>query len=329
MTDAQFNFLDMVDADLAILQQFNAIVTGNAKLAAAVTAVTNTHTLILTTAGIQSTINKGPTTTKHNLWVTAATDADHVCSGVKAYADDINDANLSAAMHFTYKGLLDCSTKTAVIDMQAIHDKAVTIPIASLAPFNVVAGDITSLQTAITAFAGAMPMKRALVVNTSVATTQLPPLFTTQRKQLKKLDNIVNTFKKSQATFVANHFDARKIINLGKTQQAEEVHLMPKHFEAIFGKKFLEGDMITVRNHSTVDMEVFLTDTTDTLPVKGGLKILKNAEIKLEISKDFGGLFGHSIVVYNPNTIDDVHVTVILAHGKSHSAAATLGNVTT
>jgi hypothetical protein len=273
MTDAQFNFLDMVDADLAILQQFNAIVTGNAKLAAIVAAVTSTHTAILTTAGIQSAINKGPTTTKHNLWVTAATDADHVCSGVKAYADDINDANLSAAMHFTYKSLLDCSTKTALIDMQTIHDKAAAIAIALLTPFNVIATDITDLQTAINAFKAAAPMKRAMVVNTSVATSQLTPLFTLQRKQLKKLDNIVNTFKKSQATFVASHFDARKIINLGKTQMAEEVHLMPHHFEAIFGKKFLEGDMITVRNHSTVDMEVFLTDTTDTLPVKGGINL--------------------------------------------------------
>jgi hypothetical protein len=213
--------------------------------------------------------------------------------------------------------------------MQTIHDKAAAIAIALLAPFNVVAADITGLQTAINSFSAAAPMKRAMVVNASVATAQLTPMFSTQRTQLKKLDNIINTFRISQATFVASHFDARKISNLGKTQQAEEIHLMPKHFEPIFGQKFLEGDTFTVRNHSQVDMEVFLTDTTDTLPIKGGIKIPSKTDLKLAISKDFGGMFAHWLVVYNPNTLDDVHVTVILAHGKSHSGAATLGNVTT
>jgi hypothetical protein len=304
-------------------------VTGNAKLAALVAAVTNTHSAILTTAGIQSGINKGPTKTKNNLWIDAATKADHVCSGVKSYADDVNDANLLAAMHYTYNSLIKDSTNQAIIDMQTIHDKAATIAIALLAPFNVIAAEITGLQTAINSFTAAAPMKRAMVANTSVATAQLTPMFTTQRMQLKKLDNIINTFRKSQATFVATHFDARKIINLGKTQQAEEVHLMPKHFEAIFGKKFLEGDTFTVRNHSEVDMEVFLTDVTDALPAKGGIKIPSKTDLKLAISKDFGGIFGHWLIVDNPNTLDDVHVTVILAHGKSHSAAQTPGNVTT
>jgi hypothetical protein len=329
MTDAQFDFLSMVEADLAILLQYNSIVTGNAKLAALVAAVTNTHSAILTTAGIQSGINKGPTKTKNNLWIDAATKADHVCSGVKSYADDVNDANLLAAMHYTYNSLIKDSTNQAIIDMQTIHDKAATIAIALLAPFNVIAAEITGLQTAINSFTAAAPMKRAMVANTSVATAQLTPMFTTQRMQLKKLDNIINTFRKSQATFVATHFDARKIINLGKTQQAEEVHLMPKHFEAIFGKKFLEGDTFTVRNHSEVDMEVFLTDVTDALPAKGGIKIPSKTDLKLAISKDFGGVFGHWLIVYNPNALDDVHVTVILAHGKSHSAAQTPGNVTT
>ena len=327
MTDGQFNFLSMVEADLAILQQYNTIVAGNAKLAALVAAVSSTHSAILTTAGIQSAINKGPTTTKNNLWINAATKADHVCSGVKAYADDINDANLSAAMHYTYKNLLNCSTNDAVLHMQTIHDKAAAIAIALLLPFNVVAADITGLQTAITAFSTAAPMKRAMVVNTAVATTQLQPLFTTQRTQLKKLDNIINTFKISQATFVASHFNARKIVNLGKTQQAEEVHLMPKHFEAIFGQKFLEGDTFTVRNHSGVEMEVFLTDNINVLPTVKGVKIPSKTDLKLNISKDFGGVFGHWLIVYNANALDDVHVTVILAHGKSHSSAGILGNV--
>lgn len=328
MTNGQFNFLDMVEADLTIMQQYNAIVAGNIKLSAIVTAVKNTHSLILSTAGIQSQINKGPTATKNRLWIDAATKADHVCSGVKAYADDINDATLLGSMHYTYNSLIKDTTNQSIVDMQAIHDKAAAIAIALLAPFNVVATDLTDLQTAINAFAAGAPMKRALVVNTSAATSQLPPLFTLQRKQLKKLDHIVNTFKKSQPTFVTNHFNARKIVNLGKTQMAEEIHLLPKHFEAIFGKKFVAGDTFTVRNHSKYVAEVYLSDITTALPTANGVKIPSDTELKLEVGKDFGGVFGHWLLVDNPNALDDVHITVILAHGKSHSGALPVGNVT-
>jgi hypothetical protein len=328
MTNEQFNFLDMVEADLAILQQYNAIVTGSVKLSALVTAVKNTHSSILSTAGIQSLINKGPTTTKNSLLIDAATKADHVCCGVKAYADDINDETLLGSMHYTYNSLIKDTTNQSIVDMQAIHDKAAAIAIALLTPFNVVATDLTDLQTAINAFTTGAPQKRALVVNTSVATTQLPPLFTLQRKQLKKLDHMVNTFKKSQPTFVANHFNARKIINLGKGQMAEELHLMPKHFEAIFGKKFVGGDTFTVRNHSKYVAEVYLSDVTTALPTVNGVKIPSDMELKLEVGKDFGGVFGHWLLVDNPNALDDVHITVILAHGKSHSSAVVVGNVT-
>ncbi len=328
MTNEQFNFLDMVEADLTILQQYNAIVTGNIKLSAIVTAVKNTHSSILLTAGIQSSINKGPTATKRSLLIDAATKADHVCSGVKAYADDINDETLLGTMHYTYNSLIKDKTNQCLVDMQAIHDKAATIAIALLLPFNVVAADLTDLQTAITAYATGAPQKRALVVNTSVATTQLAPLFTLQRKQLKKLDHIVSTFKKSQLTFCESHFAARKIVNLGKGKMAEELHLMPKHFEAIFGKKFMVGDTFTVRNHSKYVAEVYLSDITTALPTVNGVKIPSDTELKLEVGKDFGGVFGHWLIVDNPNALDDVHITVILAHGKSHSSAVVVGNVT-
>jgi hypothetical protein len=328
MTNSQFNFLDMVEADLTIMQQYNAIVAGNVKLSALVTAVKNTHSLILSTAGIQSTINKGPTATKNSLWIDAATKADHVCSGVKAYADDIDDETLLGSMHYTYNSLIKDTTNQSLVDMQAIHDKAATIAIALLAPFNVVASDLTDLQTAITAFAAGAPMKRALVVNVSVATSQLPPLFTLQRKQLKKLDHLVSTFKKSQPTFVESHFNARKIVNLGKGKMAEELHLLPKHFEAVFGMKFETGDTFTIRNHSKYVAEVYLSDVTTALPTVNGVKVPSDTELKLVVGKDFGGVFGHWLMVDNPNALDDVHITVILAHGKSFSGAQPVAYVT-
>jgi hypothetical protein len=318
MTDNQFNFLNMVGADIAVLSeaQYAAILTGSTKLAAELAAVKNTHVTILSVAGLQSQINKGPTITKETLLQAAASKADHICSAVRAYADDINDANLLASMHYTYKGLLYVSTNQAIIDMRLIHDAAAAITIADLLPFNVVATDITDLKTAIDSFEAAAPGKRAMVVDTSVATAQLPPLFTTQRKQLKKLDNLVSTFRLVNPSFVEAHFKARKIINLGKTMQAEELHLMPQSFESIFGMKFSEGDTFILRNHSGYEIQAALTDTPAVLPTAGIIKISANTEIKVAIPKDFGGVFGHWLVIMNTNPLDDIHATVILASHK-------------
>lgn len=327
MTDGQNNFVIMTDSVLAVMQQFNTIWSGNAKVAAAVAAVTGTNNLIKTTAGSQAQINAGPTTSKHKLWEVAALKADHVCSGMKAYADDINDVTLSASLHFTYKSLLNCSTNEAITNMQTIHDKAAGIAIALLAPFQVVAADITGLQTAITAFSGAAPMKRVMVSNAAVATGQFPALFTTQRSQLKKLDNLVNTYRIAQPTFVETHFIARKIVDMGKTIQAVELTLLPKHFEGVFGMKISDGDTFTIRDHSKTNMSVFLTDTPDVLPTTKGVTIKGDTDLKLLVPKDFGGVFGHWLVLYNPSNIDDVHVTAIHAHGKSGSSAANVGNV--
>jgi len=317
----------MTDSVLAVMQQFNNIWSGNAKIAAIVAAITATNTTIKATAGNQAQINAGPTTNKHKLWKDAALKADHICSGLKAYADDINDVILSASLHFTYKSFLNCPTNEAIKNMQTIHDKAASIAITLLAPFQITAADITGLQTAINAFSGAAPMKRVMVTNAAVATGQFPALFTTQRSQLKKLDNLISTYRIAQPTFVDTHFIARKIVDMGKTIQAVELNLLPKHFEGVFGMKISNGDTFTIRNHSKTILSVFLTDTPDVLPTTKGVTVKGDTDLKLLVPKDFGGVFGHWLVLYNPSNIDDLKVTVIHAHGKSASSAPNVGNV--
>ena len=322
MTDGQNNFTNMVDAMLAMMQKFIAIWTGNAKVAAAVAAVTSTNTAIKATAGSQSQVNQGPTTNKHTLWITAAAKAEHVCSGLKSYADDNNDAVLAAAVHFTYPSLVRGTANDAAMKMQIIHDKAAAINIALLTPFQVIASDITDLQTAINNFTVAAPMKRVMVSSGAAATSQLAALFTTQRGQLKKLDHLVNNYKIAQPAFIDNFVNSRKIINLGKTQMAEELHLIPNHFEVIFEKKFLEGDTFTIRNHSDMaKIRVFLSDSSSIPDTTAGVVIDAKTEIKLTIPTGFKMPFGHSLIVLNEATLDDAHVTVVLAHGMSQSKA--------
>ena len=99
------------------------------------------------------------------------------------------------------------------------------------------------------------------------------------------------------------------------------------HFEAVFGKKFKKGDTLTVRNHSEVEVEGALTDTPNVMPTTGKVQIAAHSELKLAVPTDFGGVFGHWLIIHNESDIEDAKVTIILAHGKSASAAPSPGNV--
>ena len=327
MTDNQNNSLNMTNTATGFMDKNVAIFTANTKVTTLLAAIKGTVVSINQTATTQGLDNTGATTNKKNLHQIANDKAEHVCFGLRAYADDINDPILASAIHFTHSDFILGTTAEIVNRMQLVHDKATGIAIASLTPFNVVATDITDLQTAITNYSNAAPTKKVMQAAATAATAQLNTLFTTLRTQWAKMDNLVKTYKAAQPVFVAGYTNARKIIDLGKTMQAEELHLMPHHFEVAFGKKFAEGDTFTIRNHSTVTIEIALTDTPATMPTANKIKVAANTELQATVSKDFGGIFGHWLIVNNPADIDDAHVTIILAHGKSNSSAAPIGNI--
>ena len=327
MTDRQENYQNMSVAVTGIMDKNNNLWNTNPLISAIVGLIKGSITSINNAAGIQQQSTTGATKSEHSLWVTAANLTEHICFGLKAYYLNNNDLVNFDIVNFTISDFTGCTKLTAVKRMQLIHDIAAAFTITTLANYNIVATEISGLQIAITNFSASQPLHTIMKAGNKTATSNLTPLFKTQKHQMKLLDMYIGTMKSGHADFFSTYKNARKIINLGKKQMAKELHLMPKHFEAVFGKKFAEGDTFTVRNHSAVEMEVFLTDNITVLPTTNGVKIPSDTDLKLEISKDFGGVFGHYLVVYNPNTMDDVQVTVILAHGKSHSSAEELGNV--
>jgi hypothetical protein len=94
----------------------------------------------------------------------------------------------------------------------------------------------------------------------------------------------------------------------------------------LFKEKFLKDDTFTFRNHSAMaKIKVFLSDTSD-VPATGGIEIAAQTQLILTIPKGFKMPFGHSLIVLNEATMDDAHVTIVLAHGKSHAAAMKAGS---
>ena len=252
---------------------------------------------------------------KNTFWQVAAAKTEHICSGLKSYYDDIDDETGYAVIDFNDTDFEYGKGMDVVKRMQIVQDVAALIPIASLLPFKVLATEITDQQIAINEFKGSIPKGKILKTEKKAATKQLRSCFTILRKQMKKLDNLMGTRKISEPTFFDSYTNGRKIYNLGKGHVTEQLDLMPEHHEAILGKKIEIGDTVTIRIHGPFGASVGLTDTPGVLPTTGMIEVEGDTDIKLKIPEDFGGVFGHWLVINNHNLLDDVSVTVLLAKG--------------
>ena len=324
MTDNMFNKLNMSDATMYMLHtpENSPIWSGNLKVSAKVTAILTNVAEIRTTAGIQDESGVGLTENKDFLWSVAVKSTDKVVVSLKPYFKDINDTNSYKKVNHPPSYFQLTKEEKAVSRMQSIHDIAAGIDIAELADFNLVSGDITGLQTAITNFTNAIPQNRALKATTSHATGKLTHLFSKLSAQYKDLDDFMGIYKFSQGDFYRTYKNARKIIDLGKSHKTAHIDLMPMQFTAVLGQKFEAGDTFVIRNYSPVAVHAFITDTPEVLPaLEIGIVINANSEIKLSVPEDFGGIFAHWLLFYNHNQLDDAEISVLLAHGESSSSA--------
>jgi hypothetical protein len=328
MNDNQLNYQTMTGTTIGFMNGTAAKLVwgGNGKVTSKLAEIVATKGRIESLAVLQTASTTGSTINKNNAWDVAGKQAEHVCNALKAYASDAKDTVLWGQVNFTWSDFGRGDIDECIARMQLVHDKAVLVPIASFKDFNLVADDITTLQTDIDALKLAAPGYRILQSTKKTVTAQLVAEFKTLGVQMKSLDEIVDTFKKVNAGFVSSYHTARKIIHLGKTQKTAQLHLQPHQFEDCFGKGFTVGDWFTVRNHSPLaTVKVFLTDTPNVLPTDNGVEIAPDEELKLEVAKDFGGVFGHYLLVWNKADLDDAEVTILLAHGKSDSSAPTVG----
>jgi hypothetical protein len=325
MTNAQLNYLRMVITRRGVLNipSNQSLWNTNTKIVSANTSVETILAQILADAGIQEQDITGATTNKESVWDSAVKLAVHVCTCMRSYAEDAGNNTLYQMMHYKKSDLDDSHNdiQSSIDKMNLIYTQATQVLIANLTPFNISAANLTSLNSAIQALTAAAPQHRVLQVVKKTSTENIKKNFALLRKAGKKLNNLVHTLKLTQETFVLTFDNACKIINLGKAQMAEERHLHPSEHIEIFKQKFLVGDTFTIRNHSDLaNIKVWLSDTPD-VPATGGKEIAAHTEIKLEIPTAFEMPFGHSLIIENLSHMDDAHVTVVLAHGKSHSKA--------
>ncbi len=303
----------------------SAIWIGNTFVVQAKAKVQQIFDQILLDAGLTEADLHGNTTNKEQLWKDTATMGVHMNIGTKAWAENTTPEQpvLAEAMHYTYTDLTQCAIQEALVKMNFILGKVNAIPVLELPNVNITPLQITTYTSDIAALTLANPQFRIAQVVKSAATGDIVAQMKLLKKAMKKQDNLIHTYRLLHGTFVTTYDNGRKIIDLGKTMKTEEDVLHPGEHVAWFHNKYLPGDTLTLRNHSVLaSVKVFISDGT-TVPATGGYVLAPDSEIKLSIPDDFGGVFGHNVIVESLSATDDAHVTGILAKGKSSSSAPT------
>ncbi len=314
MTNGQTNYSNMTDVTIAIVDENAGLWTGNPKFSKRVDDVKLSVADIDIIAGVQRKKSTGATTTKEELWAIAAIKTEHIIDGLKPYFSDKDDKINLEAVSYSISSYNKGNSDNSLKIMQLIYGIGEPLVAAELVPFGIEVGEIADQLIAINKFGKAKPTKKVMTSTSKTATKELRSAYKLLRYRVGQLDLMVNTKKSTAPTFVEKYDFGRKIIHAGKGHVTEEVVLMPDHMEALLGKKFKAGDIITIRNHSDFPVTVGLTDTPELFP-DSNLVIEGYKEARLKVPEDFNCIFGHWLMVNNPSHFDDVSITILLAKG--------------
>ncbi len=138
-----------------------------------------------------------------------------VAGCVMAYAETINDQALAEAMNLVPSELYKHRDSIVAERCQGVRDAANT-HIASLAPYGIVAADVTNLQTLITNYVALIPRPRTKITERKGATSEIGLLIRdTQRLLGRRMDMLMRGFMISHPDFFRQYTDARIIVDQG------------------------------------------------------------------------------------------------------------------
>ncbi len=143
--------------------------------------------------------------------------AIEVSTAVQAYASDNGDNELLESLNFSRSVLLNGRDTELQNKCQTIHDNANAI-VGSLSDYGIAAADLTELQSKIDDYAAIIPKPRTATSNKKTATEDITLHLKEADSLLNdKLDKLIEQFKTSDAEFYSTYFNARLIVDLGRS----------------------------------------------------------------------------------------------------------------
>ena len=215
MKSSQENKLSMYFAVQKVCKANSSVWSG---LPAFVTAVANFETNI---GSIKDTLEAqgknifGVSQDKSFIKDTMIDKTLQVANAVFAYATEINDLTLRGKVDFSRSELKKTRDSFTLQNCQLVRDEANAI-IGVLAPYGIVALDLTDLQNKIGAYASILAGPRTAITERKGATAEITNLFRKTDVILKgKMDKLMEKFKISTPKFYKLYFDSRIIVDLG------------------------------------------------------------------------------------------------------------------
>ncbi len=227
MNANQINKLNMFEAVQAFLANTQTTWTSITAIGAAKLELDGKITAIRTERQKQEKDASGLVKERKLVRETLTRQALKVSGALMAYASATNNAELMGVVDYT-PSAFKLKRDNIVYDMARIIYEAAQPLATQLAGYNIVAADITQLQTLLGQFLTAIPKRRNATAVSKSATTAIGGLFKDADAILKnKLDKLVLSFRATNPDFYTNYLNARIIVDLGAGKEPDVVPAAP------------------------------------------------------------------------------------------------------
>jgi hypothetical protein len=227
MNAKQINRLNMFEAVQAFMANTQTTWTSITAIGAAKLELDGKITAIRTERQKQEKDASGLVVERKTLRETLTRQTLKVSGALLAYASATNNAELIGIVDYTPSNFVR-ARDNIFYDMVRIIYEAATPLATQLAGYNIVAADLTLMQTQLTQFLTAIPKRRNATAVSKSATTAIGGLFKDADTILKnKLDRLVLSFRVTNPDFYTNYLNARIIVDLGAGKGTEVVSGAP------------------------------------------------------------------------------------------------------
>jgi hypothetical protein len=213
MNKDQEDNLNMYQATDSVMQAHNAVWNLNVPISDAVQRLEDNIDDIENLRDIQETDITGVTLDKDNKRQELEDSTYTVGSILSFYASTVNNQKLLKKINFTRSELRNARDNELPGMSEQVHAEAVANAAAVL-PFGLTAAMTAALLASLTSYVDHIARPRQALTETSAATEQLPPLFTSTTKLLEEqLDKGMELYRVSNPDFYTQYFNARIIVN--------------------------------------------------------------------------------------------------------------------
>lgn len=220
MTQEQDNITTMFQTAVQFLDDHSAVWSGTPAFADAVTRAKAGIEDIDTATDKQQMPTTGITGDKRTLRDDLEAKTLEIADQLSALAAKNNDSNLGAQVEMSKSSLDKMDDTTLELTAERVVGLA-NDNIAALADFDVLAADVTALDAARVAFAGAKTAPRTATGERKAQTEGLPAKIGTVRSIFRnEIDKMVTKKKKSDLDFYNGYFAARVIVNRAATHKS-------------------------------------------------------------------------------------------------------------